>query len=104
MTSFKSSVSYIDSETLLELFTFQGSRPLTENLISRLMLKGWRSSVFEKVAQNSPRCDAGHFIAFYSKKRNSILFPQSIEEFSPTVEIEKNGITHYHSLPSILAH
>jgi hypothetical protein len=96
----KFKVTQADFDLLNEIFAFKDAEPLSEQLVSKLIRKGWPSSIFLEIQSSDfvPRCEHGGAIVYYSKKRNSLLL--SIQDELPTtLEIEQNLTKHFHSLP-----
>jgi hypothetical protein len=86
-----------DLNLLNELFAFEGSEPLTDLLVYKLIRQGFNQALFDQIQKIASHCEHGGVEAYYSKKRNSILMPG--DEPLTTIEITKTH-THFHALPA----
>jgi hypothetical protein len=82
----------VDKSVFFEIFAFEGCQPLSDDLVAFLISKGWPPYIFEMVKSSAPVEGCG-VVAYYSKNRDSILYPG--KGHLTTVEVTKTE-THYY--------
>ena len=88
----KYNISPLGSADKNEIFLLEGLPPVTPEIISQLIAKGWQSWKFSDIEKIAPRCGHGHIAAYYSERRDSILIPASVDGVKVTYEMTRSEI------------
>jgi len=77
-----------------EIALLEGLPMVDETLINKLIDNGWSIELFKQIEDEKGfRCPHGNIVAFYSKRRNSILIPNVVGDDQVTWEISQKEIS-----------
>jgi hypothetical protein len=88
----------LTKEDLMEIYCFEGLLPISREIISKLTRNGWDISLFESLELLIPKCEHGKIVAYYSIRRNSIIWPEEWDGKEVTCEYTFDGLIHSYDL------
>lgn len=75
-----------------DILWLEDTVPITDRYIKKLLKLGWKKDFIKKIEDKAPRCEHGKIVAFYSPKRESILFQDEVKGQKVIVIIKKNDM------------